>query len=97
MDAREIDADVFFPPSPSQKEERAGERKLIISNSKPLAPALSPLGRGEGEKVAPFDIIFSNAALHWVDDHEAILRGDGVRAEAGGTARHFVRRQRQCA
>jgi trans-aconitate methyltransferase len=22
-----------------------------------------------------FDIIFSNAALHWVDDHEAILRG----------------------
>ena len=24
---------------------------------------------------APFDIIFSNAALHWVDDHQAILRG----------------------
>jgi len=24
---------------------------------------------------APFDIVFSNAALHWVDDHQAILRG----------------------
>ena len=22
-----------------------------------------------------FDLVFSNAALHWVDDHEAILRG----------------------
>ena len=84
MDARKIDADVFFPPSPSQKEDRAGERKPMTSNLKPLAPTLSPLGRGEGAKVAPFDLIFSNAALHWVDDHEAILRGDGVRAQAGG-------------
>jgi trans-aconitate methyltransferase len=24
---------------------------------------------------APFDTVFSNAALHWMDDHQAILRG----------------------
>jgi hypothetical protein len=36
-------------PSPPQKEERVGVRRPIISNSNPLAPTLSPLGRGEGE------------------------------------------------
>jgi DNA modification methylase len=37
-------------PSPPQKEERAGVRRPIVSNSNPLAPTLSPLGRGEGEE-----------------------------------------------
>jgi len=37
-------------PSPPQKEERAGVRRPIISNSNPIAPTLSPLGRGEGEE-----------------------------------------------
>lgn len=31
-----------------------------------------------------FDLIFSNAALHWVDDHEAILRGAAAVLRAGG-------------
>ena len=31
-----------------------------------------------------FDVIFSNAALHWVDDHEAILRGAAVGLKVGG-------------
>ena len=31
-----------------------------------------------------FDVIFSNAALHWVDDHEAILRGAASVLKAGG-------------
>ena len=31
-----------------------------------------------------FDVVFSNAALHWVDDHEAILCGVAVALEAGG-------------
>jgi len=31
-----------------------------------------------------FDLIFSNAALHWVDDHQAILRGAAVVLKAGG-------------
>ena len=32
----------------------------------------------------PFDLIFSNAALHWVDDHEAFLRGAASVLQSGG-------------
>ena len=31
-----------------------------------------------------FDAVFSNAALHWVDDHEAILRGAAAVLKSGG-------------
>jgi trans-aconitate methyltransferase len=31
-----------------------------------------------------FDVVFSNAALHWVDDHEAILRGIASVLQSGG-------------
>ena len=31
-----------------------------------------------------FDVVFSNAALHWVDDHEAILRGATSVLKVGG-------------
>ena len=31
-----------------------------------------------------FDLLFSNAALHWVDDHEAILRGAAAVLKPGG-------------
>jgi len=31
-----------------------------------------------------FDLVFSNAALHWVDDHEAILRGAASVLNPGG-------------
>jgi trans-aconitate 2-methyltransferase len=31
-----------------------------------------------------FDVIFSNAALHWVDDHQAILRGAATVLKPGG-------------
>ena len=31
-----------------------------------------------------FDLIFSNAALHWVDDHEKILRGAASALNSGG-------------
>jgi len=37
----------FFSLS-SPKEERAGGEEPFFSGSNPLAPALSPLGRGEG-------------------------------------------------
>ena len=30
-----------------------------------------------------FDLVFSNAALHWVDDHEAILRGASAVLKTG--------------
>jgi len=32
----------------------------------------------------PFDLIFSNAALHWVDDHRAFLRGAAALLRPGG-------------
>jgi trans-aconitate methyltransferase len=32
----------------------------------------------------PFDFIFSNAALHWVDDHENFLRGASAVLKSGG-------------
>ena len=32
----------------------------------------------------PFDILFSNATLHWVDDHPAFLRGAGACLKPGG-------------
>jgi trans-aconitate methyltransferase len=31
-----------------------------------------------------FDVIFSNAALHWVDDHEKMLRGAAAVLKSGG-------------
>jgi trans-aconitate 2-methyltransferase len=31
-----------------------------------------------------FDVVFSNAALHWVDDHQAILRGAAAALKSGG-------------
>jgi trans-aconitate methyltransferase len=101
MDAREIKAANFSSPSPPQKEERAGVRRLVVSNTNPLSrpsATLSPLGRGEGVDSAPgrvsscvqiqpdekFDIVFSNAALHWVDDHRAFLRGAASVLRSGG-------------
>ena len=95
MDAREIKAACFSSPSPPQKEERAGPssvavlrrvevRRLAAPNSKPLAPTLSPLRRGEGVKITPFDLVFSNAALHWVDDHQAFLLGAASVLRPGG-------------
>jgi len=32
----------------------------------------------------PFDVVFSNAALHWVDDHPAFLRGAAAGLRPGG-------------
>jgi len=37
-----------------------------------------------GSLGAKFDLVFSNAALHWVDDHEAILRGAACVLKPGG-------------
>jgi trans-aconitate 2-methyltransferase len=31
-----------------------------------------------------FDVVFSNAALHWIDDHEAVLRGAASLLKPGG-------------
>lgn len=82
-DAREIGRTRLLPPSPQRGEGR-GEEAKAASKSIPLTPALSPLGRGEGEDRHQFDVVFSNAALHWVDDHEAILRGAASVLKPGG-------------
>jgi len=39
---------------------------------------------GEGSKTRLFDLVFSNAALHWVDDHRAFLRGATDVLKPGG-------------
>ena len=97
-DAQKISLAALSSPSPLQKEERAGVRRRLISNSKPRTPTLSPLGRGEGVDSAPgrvlscvqiqtdekFDIVFSNAVLHWVDDHRAFLWGAASVLRPGG-------------
>lgn len=39
------------------------------------------------ELPAPYDLVFSNAALHWVDDHRAFLRGASRALRMGGRLR----------
>ena len=34
--------------------------------------------------IKPFDLVFSNTALHWVDDHEKVLRGAASILKSGG-------------
>ena len=78
-----------FPAArfPNLKFQVADARKFKLvspSGSKPLTPTLSPPGRGEGETPRGFDILFSNAALHWVDDHEAFLKRAAAALKPGG-------------
>ncbi len=100
MDARKIRLTQFGnrfmadSPSPPPKEERVEVRSSMVSNSKPL----SPPGRGEGVELRPertsscppihpgekFDLVFSNATLHWVDDHQAFLRRAAACLHSGG-------------
>jgi trans-aconitate methyltransferase len=39
---------------------------------------------GGGKPENSFDLVFSNAALHWVDDHEKFLRGAAAALKPGG-------------
>jgi trans-aconitate methyltransferase len=82
-DARQLHL-LCSPSAPLSKEERAGERRPLASSPNPLTPTLSLLGRSEGENVQEFDLLFSNAALHWVDDHEEFLRGAAAVLKPGG-------------
>ncbi len=50
-----------FSPSPPPPEEKAGTRRSLKSN--PLAPTLSPLGRGEGEEFVNEKIICDKLLL----------------------------------
>jgi trans-aconitate methyltransferase len=98
MDAREIDFAALPKPGnagvsptstdfrlPTDRRDASAPRKRrLISNSNLRSPALSPLGRGEGEGEAWFDIVFSSSVLHWVDDHPAFLRGAAACLRPGG-------------
>jgi trans-aconitate methyltransferase len=92
VDAREITFPALSTPgsagvSPASTDLRlptgrrdAGAPRMRRLNSNPL----SPLGRGEGEETAWFDIVFSSSVLHWVDDHPAFLRGAAACLRPGG-------------
>jgi trans-aconitate methyltransferase len=93
MDAREISFAALSAPgsagvAPASTANRAPppapRMRRFISNSNPRFPALSPLGRGEGEKTPWFDVVFSSSVLHWVDDHRAFLRGAAACLHPGG-------------
>jgi trans-aconitate methyltransferase len=98
MDAREISFAALSTPgsagvSPAstglrlptgRRDAGAPRRSRLISNSNPRSPALSPLGRGEGEGIPWFDIVFSSSVLHWVDNHPAFLRGASACLRPGG-------------
>jgi trans-aconitate methyltransferase len=78
-----------FPPSQiSNLTFQICDARKIIGSAGILACKPSgiarPAGKDAGAPSAPFDIIFSNAALHWVDDHQAILRGMAAVLKPGG-------------
>ena len=89
LDARKLkpsqfDSRVVSPtPSPRPSGERAGVRGSELETKRLLSPALSSRG-GAGEDSQKFDLVFSNAALHWVDDHPAFLRGAAACLRSGG-------------
>ena len=65
--------------------------EMIAFAQKAFPPAKSPnlkFRLGDARKLAGigtgFHLFFSNAALHWVDDHEAILRGAAAVLAPGG-------------
>ena len=69
------------------KKSEIPNLKFQICDARQIAPArLSPPPpqRGGREDLQKFDLVFSNAALHWVDDHEAILCGAATVLKPGG-------------
>jgi trans-aconitate 2-methyltransferase len=81
-----------FPPSknPNLEFEVCDAREIggLVEPPERRAPSrhVSDQRRRHAETVlgAPFDLVFSNAALHWVEDHETILRGAAAVLKPGG-------------
>ena len=60
-------------------------RKTFPREQNPKSEISQSWTRGKsGFDAAKFDLIFSNAALHWVDDHQAFLRGAASVLKPGG-------------
>ncbi len=62
-----------------QPERRSPTRRVGVQ-----ASACSPDTLKRELQRAPFNLVFSNAALHWIDDHEKILRGAAAVLKPGG-------------
>jgi len=85
MDARKIKAPKFLPHSAPERRSPTQRISVGVQASACLGDTLKrELQRAGSETGAPFDVIFSNAALHWVDDHQAILRGMASVLKPGG-------------
>ena len=74
-----------FPPAKisNLKFQVCDAREInLVGRVTPCAPAVSkPRPTFDAAK---FHLVFSNAALHWVDDHEAILHGTASVLKSGG-------------
>ena len=57
----------------AQAQHRASHLRFEVMDARQLAV-----------QAASFDLVFSNAALHWVDDHRAFLRGAAAALRPGG-------------
>ena len=68
-----LEAMAEISPSPPPTEERGGVRRQIISSSSPLAPTLSPPGRGEGVGIGFKRIAVFDFDVHHGNGTEAIL------------------------
>jgi trans-aconitate methyltransferase len=80
-----------FPPSQisNLKFQICDARKIgSVGRVTPCAPQFNVNGGQRTARptfaVRQFDLIFSNAALHWVDDHRAFLRGAASVLKSGG-------------
>jgi trans-aconitate methyltransferase len=72
-DARRIKPEIIT----SNAEHRTSNTEVFRARTMP--------GRSMfGVRCSAFDVVFSNAALHWVDDHQAILRGMASVLKPGG-------------
>jgi trans-aconitate 2-methyltransferase len=81
-DAREIQSIVVA--SPERRSPTRRDSVKVQASACPAGTLKRELQHAELELGAPFDLVFSNAALHWVDDHEAILRGAAAVLKPGG-------------
>jgi ATP-dependent helicase/nuclease subunit B len=95
----ELNLPAFFSSS-SPTEERTGERSPMVSKSDPLAPTLSPLGRGEGEepnnvgalKITPAGVFYVNLRGQYERGQtrdEALADAEGARKRAYRHAGRF--------
>jgi trans-aconitate methyltransferase len=68
----------------------ARQLQSVVGRATPCAPYHGRTVNGAHGVTRPtslagrFDVVFSNAALHWVDDHQAILRGAAAVLKPGG-------------